>query len=45
MTDRGMEKGFLESENRMVNQAITDQVLDALHVEWSQNLKNTFDVL
>ena len=25
-----MEKGFLESENRMVNQAITDRVLDAL---------------
>jgi actin related protein 2/3 complex subunit 2 len=30
MADRGMEKGFLESENRMVNQAITDRVLDAL---------------
>jgi len=25
-----MEKGFLESENRMVHQAITDRVLDAL---------------
>jgi len=30
MADRGMEKGFLEPENRMVFQAIQDRVLDAL---------------